>query len=162
MCRARPAAYCQLFFCPARPSGWLIDRRVPEDPRRAVPCHFVVPFVGSGVAEGCPLDLFYLATSRISVDFGVSAPTGWPTARGVGFVLDIRAPFFRLCLCNRVAAHRVGWEGVVMEYVLVAGTALVLGFRLGVLVVRRLGASGPDESPGRVPGHARTVSAWWR
>jgi len=162
VCRARPAAYCQLFFRPARPSGWLIDRRVPEDPRRAVPCHFVVPFVGSGVAEGCPLDLFYLATSRISVDFGVSAPTGWPTARGVGFVLDIRAPFFRLCLCNRVAAHRVGWEGVVMEYVLVAGTALVLGFRLGVLVVRRLGASGPDESPGRVPGHARTVSAWWR
>ena len=96
------------------------------------------------------------------VDFGVSAPTGWPTARGVGFVLDIRAPFFRLCLCNRVAAHRVGWEGVVMEYVLVAGTALFLGFRLGVLVVRRLGPSGPDESPGRVPGHAHTVSAWWR
>ena len=49
-----------------------------------------------------------------------------------------------------------------MEFVLVAGVALFLGFNLGVLAVRFLGLSEPDESPGRIRAHARTVSAWWR
>ena len=49
-----------------------------------------------------------------------------------------------------------------MEYILVAGVALFVGLNLGVLFVRRLGSSDPGEWPGRIPGHARTVSAWWR
>jgi len=77
-------------------------------------------------------------------------------------VLDIRDPFFRLCLHIPDASHRVGWAGADMEYIPVAGVALFVGLNLGVLFVRRLGASDPGEWPGRIPDHARTVSAWWR
>jgi len=49
-----------------------------------------------------------------------------------------------------------------MEDVLVAAVALFLGFNLGVLVVRLHGLPDVDETPGPIPAHAHTVSAWWR
>jgi hypothetical protein len=78
------------------------------------------------------------------------------------FVLDNRAPFFRLRLDIPEGSHCLGWEGAAMENVLVAAVALFLGFNLGVLVVRLHGLPDLDETPGRIRAHAHNVSAWWR
>lgn len=79
-----------------------------------------------------------------------------------GIVLDNRAAFFRLCRSVPEGAHRLAWEGAVMENVLVAAVALFLGFNLGVLVVKLHRLPESDEAPGRVRVPARAVSAWWR
>lgn len=49
-----------------------------------------------------------------------------------------------------------------MEHVLVVSVALFLGFNLGVLVVRLLDPSDPNDSPERLRAHVHTASAWWR
>lgn len=49
-----------------------------------------------------------------------------------------------------------------MDYLLIASVALVIGFCLGVLVLRLLDASDPDDSSGRTRAHAPAGSAWWR
>jgi hypothetical protein len=49
-----------------------------------------------------------------------------------------------------------------MVYLLIASVALVTGVCLGVLLMRLLDASDPDEWWGRTRAHAPAGSAWWR
>ena len=49
-----------------------------------------------------------------------------------------------------------------MEHVLVVSVALFLGFNLGVLIVRLLDPSDPNDSRERLRAHVHTASAWWR
>jgi len=50
-----------------------------------------------------------------------------------------------------------------MECILIAGgVGLLIGFCLGVLLMRLLDLCDPDESAGRTRAHAHAGSAWWR
>ena len=67
---------------------------------------------------------------------------------GRGIALDIRTPFFRLCLWSLQNAHGIRLEGLRMDHLLIAGVGLVIGLPLGVLAVTLVAGAGRLPSPG--------------
>jgi hypothetical protein len=78
------------------------------------------------------------------------------------FGLDIRRRFGRLRLGNPHVPPGVGGEEARMEHFLIAGrVGLLIGFCLGVLVMRLLDLRERDELATPTRSHARGGDAWW-
>jgi len=72
--------------------------------------------------------------------------------------IDNRSLSFTVWSSSLQEGHDVEPEGMGVEYVLIGSIALLIGFCLGVLVMRLLDAFDPDEPPRRTPADAHDAA----